>query len=111
MLPSTHSSTYDHRTMRIRLPVRSAIYKHCTGGLVVRWVTTSESPLLYVFEVLMKFFLHVGATGIGPTRDDVSLRTRKRSLHDKCRIVQSTRTAISFALVFYGGAYCCGKGQ
>ena len=41
--------TYDHRTMKIRLPVRSAIYKHCTGGLVVRWVTTSESPLLYVF--------------------------------------------------------------
>ncbi|KAH6861257.1 hypothetical protein B0T12DRAFT_347816, partial [Alternaria alternata] len=32
-----------------RLPVRSAIYKQCTGGLVVRWVTTSESPLLYVF--------------------------------------------------------------
>ena len=46
-----HSFTYDHRTMRIRLPVRSAIYKHCTGGLVVRWVTTSESPLLYVFAL------------------------------------------------------------
>jgi hypothetical protein len=43
------SSTYDHRTLKIRLPVRSAIYKQCTGGLVVRWVTTSESPLLYVF--------------------------------------------------------------
>jgi hypothetical protein len=41
--------TYDHRTLKIRLPVRSAIYKQCTGGLVVRWVTTSESPLLYVF--------------------------------------------------------------
>ena len=44
-----HLSTYDHRTLKIRLPVRSAIYKQCTGGLVVRWVTTSESPLLYVF--------------------------------------------------------------
>jgi hypothetical protein len=43
------SFTYDHRTLKIRLPVRSAIYKQCTGGLVVRWVTTSESPLLYVF--------------------------------------------------------------
>ncbi|KAH6246417.1 hypothetical protein HBI42_188840 [Parastagonospora nodorum] len=43
------SFTYDHRTMRTRLPVRSAIYKHRTGGLVVRWVTTGESPLLYVF--------------------------------------------------------------
>jgi hypothetical protein len=43
------SFTYDHRILRIRLPVRSAIYKQDTGGLVVRWVTTSESPLLYVF--------------------------------------------------------------
>ncbi|KAH6862996.1 hypothetical protein B0T12DRAFT_344246, partial [Alternaria alternata] len=43
------NDTYDHRTLKIRLPVRSAIYKQCTGGLVVRWVTTSESPLLYVF--------------------------------------------------------------
>jgi hypothetical protein len=46
---SAFSFTYDHRTLKIRLPVRSAIYKQCTGGLVVRWVTTSESPLLYVF--------------------------------------------------------------
>jgi hypothetical protein len=33
------------------LPVRSAVLKHRTGGLVVRWVTTSESPLLYIFAV------------------------------------------------------------
>jgi hypothetical protein len=26
--------------------------KHFTDGLVVRWVTTSESPLLYVFDLL-----------------------------------------------------------
>jgi hypothetical protein len=32
-----------------RLPVRSALFKQRTGGLVVRWVTTSEYPLLYVF--------------------------------------------------------------
>jgi hypothetical protein len=43
------SSTYDHRTLRTRLPVRSALFKQRTGGLVVRWVTTSEYPLLYVF--------------------------------------------------------------
>ena len=49
----SHSFTYDHRTLRIRLPVRSAIYKQCTGGLVVRWVTTSESPLLYVFALFL----------------------------------------------------------
>jgi hypothetical protein len=29
--------------------------KHFTDGLVVRWVTTSESPLLYVFVLF--FFL------------------------------------------------------
>jgi hypothetical protein len=32
-----------------RLPVRSALSKQRTGGLVVRWVTTNEYPLLYVF--------------------------------------------------------------
>jgi hypothetical protein len=41
--------TYDHRTLRTELPVRSAVLKQCTGGLVVRWVTTGEYPLLYVF--------------------------------------------------------------
>jgi hypothetical protein len=44
------SSTYDHRTLKTRLPVRSALFKQRTGGLVVRWVTTGESPLLYVFD-------------------------------------------------------------
>ena len=43
------SITYDHRTLKTRLPVRSALFKQRTGGLVVRWVTTSEYPLLYVF--------------------------------------------------------------
>jgi hypothetical protein len=35
--------------LRTRLPVRSALFKQRTGGLVVRWVTTSEYPLLNVF--------------------------------------------------------------
>jgi hypothetical protein len=43
--------TYDHRTLKTRLPVRSALFKQRTGGLVVRWVTTSEYPLLYVFAI------------------------------------------------------------
>jgi hypothetical protein len=51
------SSTYDHRTLKTRLPVRSALFKQRTGGLVVRWVTTGESPLLYVFWI---FFWHTG---------------------------------------------------
>ncbi|KAF2020417.1 hypothetical protein BU24DRAFT_339173, partial [Aaosphaeria arxii CBS 175.79] len=37
------------------LPVRSAILKQCTGGLVVEWVTISESPLLYVFLFFCQF--------------------------------------------------------
>jgi hypothetical protein len=45
------SSTYDHRIMKTRLPVRSALFKHDTGGLVVKWVTISESLLLYVFAL------------------------------------------------------------
>jgi hypothetical protein len=47
----TFPSTYDHRTLKTRLPVRSALFKQRTGGLVVRWVTTSEYPLLYVFWI------------------------------------------------------------
>ncbi|KAF2849448.1 hypothetical protein T440DRAFT_399083 [Plenodomus tracheiphilus IPT5] len=39
----------------IELPVRSAVLKQCTGGLVVRWVTTGESPLLYVFCLIFSF--------------------------------------------------------
>jgi hypothetical protein len=46
------TSTFDHRTLRTRLPVRSALFKQRTGGLVVRWVTTSEYPLLNVFDLL-----------------------------------------------------------
>ncbi|KAF1936157.1 hypothetical protein EJ02DRAFT_359757, partial [Clathrospora elynae] len=54
--------TYDHRTLKIELPVRSAVLKQCTGGLVVRWVTTSESPLLYVFfcRWVDPIYLHEG---------------------------------------------------
>jgi hypothetical protein len=48
-------NTYDHRALNTRLPVRSAIFKQRTGGLVVRWVTTGESPLLYVFDLFLLF--------------------------------------------------------
>ena len=57
----THiTSTYDHRTLKTGLPVRSALLKQCTGGLVVRWVTTSESRLLYVF--FWSFFASPGTS-------------------------------------------------
>ena len=42
-------STYDHRVWKTGLPVRSAVLKPHAGRLVVGWVTTSESRLLYVF--------------------------------------------------------------
>ena len=52
--------TYDHRPMDISRPVCSAEIKHRTGGLVVRWVTTSESPLLYVlFLYFTVLFYHI----------------------------------------------------
>ena len=43
------SCTYDHRVWRTGLPVRSAVLKPHAGQLVVWWVTTCESWLLYVF--------------------------------------------------------------
>jgi hypothetical protein len=56
--------TYDHRTLKTRLPVRSALFKQRTGGLVVRWVTTSEYPLLYVFV----FFFSIHSTWREPDK-------------------------------------------
>jgi len=38
-------------------PVRSPVLKLQTGGLVLRWVTTWESPLLYVF-FLKKIYVY-----------------------------------------------------
>ena len=55
----TISDTYNHRTLKTRLPVRSAIFKQRIGGLVVRWVTTSEYPLLYVFALFILFDKHL----------------------------------------------------
>ncbi|CCD51483.1 hypothetical protein BofuT4_P017890.1 [Botrytis cinerea T4] len=49
------SVTYDHRLKRIGHPVRSAIHKLQIGGLVVGWVTTSESPLLETVAVVVFF--------------------------------------------------------
>jgi hypothetical protein len=49
ILPTTIADTYDHRVWKIGLPVRSAVLKPHAGELVVGWVTTSESSLLYVF--------------------------------------------------------------
>ena len=44
------ASTYGHRYWKARDPVRSPLVKPVIGGLVVGSVTTSEYPLLYVFD-------------------------------------------------------------
>ncbi|KAH0296360.1 hypothetical protein KCU71_g13986, partial [Aureobasidium melanogenum] len=38
-----------HSQLKTGHPVRSAIHKQLNGRLVLRWVTTWESLLLYVF--------------------------------------------------------------
>ena len=52
------TDTYDHRLRRIGHPVRSAIHKPQIGRLVVGWVTTSESLLLYVFLFFWTFGIY-----------------------------------------------------
>jgi hypothetical protein len=52
------SFTYDHRRRGALDPVCSPHVKPSTGGLVVRWVTTGESPLLYVFVYFISFCSH-----------------------------------------------------
>jgi hypothetical protein len=44
------SSTYGHSQLKTGHPVRSAIHKQLNGRLVLRWVTTWESLLLYVLH-------------------------------------------------------------
>ncbi|RAH40605.1 hypothetical protein BO95DRAFT_375147, partial [Aspergillus brunneoviolaceus CBS 621.78] len=70
------TGTYDHRVWKPGLPVRSAVLKPHAGRLVVGWVTTSESLLLYVFVciilVLIKC-LHFPCRPCRHTKGDTSL--------------------------------------
>ena len=50
------TSTYGHSQLKTGHPVRSAIHKQLNGRLVLRWVTTWESLLLYVLFVVRFFF-------------------------------------------------------
>ena len=52
-----HSITYDHTIWKARDPVRSPLVKPDRAGLVVGSVTTSESPVLYVFCPFFASFL------------------------------------------------------
>jgi hypothetical protein len=40
------NNSYGHRTLKARLPVRSALVKQCIARLVLWWVTTWESLVL-----------------------------------------------------------------
>ncbi|KAH0128303.1 hypothetical protein KCU67_g17191, partial [Aureobasidium melanogenum] len=48
---------YGHSQLKTGHPVRSAIHKQLNGRLVLRWVTTWESLLLYVVFVLLLLVL------------------------------------------------------
>ncbi|KAG9866619.1 hypothetical protein KCU77_g1307, partial [Aureobasidium melanogenum] len=48
-------STYGHSQLKTGHPVRSAIHKQLNGRLVLRWVTTWESLLLYVLYLSFLF--------------------------------------------------------
>ena len=56
-------STYGHSQLKTGHPVRSAIHKQLNGRLVLRWVTTWESLLLYVLHFL---FLSLTCKLTGP---------------------------------------------
>ncbi|KAH0026746.1 hypothetical protein KCU78_g4256, partial [Aureobasidium melanogenum] len=45
--------TYGHSQLKTGHPVRFAIHKQLNGRLVLRWVTTWESLLMYVLESLL----------------------------------------------------------
>ena len=62
----TEPFTYDHRLKKTGHPVRSAIHKLEIGRLVVGWVTTSESLLLYVFWIVFCwYFADIGKLAEG----------------------------------------------
>jgi hypothetical protein len=52
LFTASSTSTYGHSQLQTGHPVRSAIHKQLNGRLVLRWVTTWESLLLYVLPFL-----------------------------------------------------------
>ncbi|KAG9784527.1 hypothetical protein KCU95_g9316, partial [Aureobasidium melanogenum] len=48
-----------HSQLKTGHPVRSAIHKQLNGRLVLRWVTTWESLLLYVLRFLLSCLHHL----------------------------------------------------
>ncbi|KAG9633190.1 hypothetical protein KCV04_g9131, partial [Aureobasidium melanogenum] len=56
------TSTYGHSQLKTGHPVRSAIHKQLNGRLVLRWVTTWESLLLYVLYHFVRNLFKVSIT-------------------------------------------------
>ncbi|KAF1965616.1 hypothetical protein BU23DRAFT_22442 [Bimuria novae-zelandiae CBS 107.79] len=81
--------TYDHSTLKIGLPVRSALHKQRSDGSVLGWVTTGESPLLYVFA----FFALVDLAVICPRR-------AKRAPHDRRKHLPTLLYLYSYGIIF-----------
>ena len=77
MIVASNIGTYGHRRQRTEDPVRSPILKLSTGGLVLRWVTTWEYPLLYVLPC---FCCRVEAVVIGFGTLDILLETFRNGL-------------------------------
>jgi hypothetical protein len=63
------SSTYGHSQLKTGHPVRSAIHKQLNGRLVLRWVTTWESLLLYCLSSITSFstYSHIAFVGMQHT--------------------------------------------
>jgi hypothetical protein len=91
--------------MKTELPVRSAVLKHRTGGLVVRWVTTSESPLLYVFAIFLlleEIIMAVLKVELNTTLLTVTFCYYCKSTESHCGSSKATVLATSFLLVSMG---------
>jgi hypothetical protein len=56
MTSQLHAVTYDHRHLKTRDPVRSPIDKQVIARLVLGWVTTGESLVLYVLMFFVPFW-------------------------------------------------------
>ncbi|KAH0154705.1 hypothetical protein KCU67_g8951, partial [Aureobasidium melanogenum] len=52
-----------HSQLKTGHPVRSAIHKQLNGRLVLRWVTTWESLLLYVLHLLLFLLFMLSLSG------------------------------------------------
>jgi hypothetical protein len=71
-------STYGHSQLKTGHPVRSAIHKQLNGRLVLRWVTTWESLLLYVLHI--SFACQLETTLQYETRDHGSVGCRNTAV-------------------------------